>query len=353
MRKLASIQKIINISPIEGKDRIGLAQIEGWNCIVPKNEFKEGDLVVFCEPDSVFPKKPEFEFMSKYNYTVRTIKMAGKISQGVVLPMSILPKKQYQVGDDVTSVLGITKREEEEVKAVRPRKKYKNRIYTMIMNIYSNIMDKINKEKSKFPSFISKTDEERIQNHVEYFDYNIRWHLTEKIDGTSSTYYIRKKLFGYEYGVCSRNRRLYKEDSSVYWAVFKKYKLKKVLKSLLNGNKWVAIQGEIIAPNIQRNVYKVQEPTLYVYSIVYPYGRLSYKESELIAQEYCINHVPLLNDGKPLNIQKENVQSLLNMATAPSVLNFQTIREGIVFRATNGAASFKAVSPEYLLKHHL
>ena len=112
MRKLASIKQIKSIEPIDGKGRIVLAHIDGWQAIIRKDEFKENDFVIFCEPDSIMPQRPEFEFLAKRGYRIKTMKMGGVLSQGLILPCSLLPKNKYwKLNEDVTEVLGITQYE--------------------------------------------------------------------------------------------------------------------------------------------------------------------------------------------------------------------------------------------------
>lgn len=93
MRTLASIKTISDILPIESKDRIVLAMVDGWSVIVKKDEFHIGDSCVYVEIDSVLPEKPEFEFLRSKNFRIKTMKMAGVISQGICFPLSILPPK--------------------------------------------------------------------------------------------------------------------------------------------------------------------------------------------------------------------------------------------------------------------
>ena len=106
-RKLAHIEKIEWIRPIEGKDRIVLAGVLGWTVIIQKADYAVGDKIIFCEIDSVFPEKPEFEFLRSKKFRIKTMKMAGCISQGICFPLSILPNGEYNIGDDVTDIIGI------------------------------------------------------------------------------------------------------------------------------------------------------------------------------------------------------------------------------------------------------
>lgn len=110
MRKLASIREISAIHPIPGADRIEVAQVDGWECVVQKGEFQVGQHIVYVEVDSIVPDVPEFEFLRPRKFRVRTIKLRGQVSQGLVLPLSILPDgAPCDLGDDVTEVLHITK----------------------------------------------------------------------------------------------------------------------------------------------------------------------------------------------------------------------------------------------------
>ena len=205
-RKLASIKKITNIQPIEGADMIELASVGGWNVVVAKNvNHKVGDLVIYCEIDSFLPIKEEFEFLRKSSYKkmdeqegfrLKTMKLRGQLSQGLILPISILnpPGTNIYVesfeGLDVTEMLGIVK--------------YEPPIPTQLAG----------KVVGGFPSFIQKTDEERIQNlsnEYEHYKTNHKFFVTEKLDGTSMTVYLNEGKFG----VCSRNWELEKDEEKV------------------------------------------------------------------------------------------------------------------------------------------
>lgn len=186
---------------------------------------------------------------------------------------------------------------------------------------------------------------------------NEKWVATEKIDGQSGTFVLKrigKKSFWkkdkFDFIVCSRNLRIYNEDNSSYWAVAKKYKIEKVLKDLIKDNEWIAIQGECIAPNVQGNKYKVKEPDLYVFNLIYPSGRVdSLTAKEILTQEkYGLKFVPII--GTDISLKGKTVNEVLEYATGKSEL-YDTFREGIVFRSEDGIKSFKAISPAFLLKH--
>ncbi|MCQ2209096.1 MAG: hypothetical protein MJZ34_02280 [Paludibacteraceae bacterium] len=360
MRKLATIRKIESIEPIPQKDRIVLAHIDGWQAIVTKDDFKVGDTVIFCEPDSVLPKKPEFEFLSKYNYRIKTIKMSGIISQGLILNMSLLSSpSSFAIGDDVTDLLGVTQYEPPMDKDPRPRTQRQSFIDRILMRYswYRKLKDRLfGLGHTDFPDFIKKTDEERIQNHPEYLDLDCLWIGTEKLDGCSATYFLKKKKFlcfnYYEFGVCSRNIRLNKQDDSVYWRMVEQYNLKQTMKRMIKDADWMVLQGECIGRGIQKNIYRLSNNQLRIYSVITPKGRLNSSDSWDICNKYQLQHVPLLTNAAGVSLKGKTPQELLEKANGDTVLCAEPIlREGIVYRSLDGERSFKAVSPNYLLKH--
>lgn len=359
MRQLASIKTISDTLPIEGKDRIELAVVDGWQVIVKKGEYQIGDQTIFCEIDSVLPDKPEFEFLKKNKFRIKTMKMAGVLSQGICFPTSLLPQgKSYQVGDDVTDVMGITKytseKEDPEPREVNS-KEYHPIIRILMRNSLFRKMFLPKKESKGFPSFIPKTDETRIQNiPVILRNKDITFVAREKIDGQSGTFFLKKlkaKWFwqkdSYDFGVCSRNLRLWTEDNSSYWFVVKKYNIKQVLEQLIGDHDFVAIQGECVSPKVQGNKYKVSEPDLYAFNLIYPTGKVDCFTGEETLLKYGIKWAPLLCANYVL---PDTVNELLDYATSNSVL-YPTLREGVVLRNYNRNMSFKAVSPEFLIKN--
>lgn len=149
MRTLASIKEISEIHPIEGKDRIALAIIDGWSVIIQKSEFNVGDKCIYCEIDSVLPEKPEYEFLRKNNFRIKTMKMAGVISQGICFPLSFLPKGEYNVGDDVTEIMGIKQYEKTMDKdpVIAPKHKKKYPRFLMRMSWFRKLVFRMNKLK--------------------------------------------------------------------------------------------------------------------------------------------------------------------------------------------------------------
>lgn len=370
MRKLATIRKITKIEPILGKDRVEMAYIDGWTAMVSKaDNFQPGDMVVFCEEDSVFPHDEQWEFLKKYNYRIKIQRFKAEngyiYSQGLVLPLSVLSDvKKVKLGDDVTETLHITQYEPD-MDIERDTKKGNK--FLMKFKWYRKLMKRKNKGSGKFPSEVSKTDEERIQNYISdgfdcYVDENnvlrIRdddeYIATEKVDGQSCTFLLRKKKFllffnRYEYLVCSRNL-VNKDPNSSYNIVSKKYNIEKVLKSLINKKNldWVCIQGECIGPNIQQNKYHANNYQLYVFNLIdNKHGRWDIYSMRNIIEENNINCVPIVDC---FSLKGKSVEDILDISNGKSWL-YDTLREGIVFRSLDGKKSFKAVSPEFLFKY--
>lgn len=359
MRQLATIKRITSVADIPNKDRIGLAVIDGWTVIVQKAEFKPDDLCVFCEIDSLLPDAEWCSFLKDHH--IRTMKMAGCISQGICFPLRILPAGQeYNEGDDVTEILGITKWERPDATDVKTpdNEKKKTRKYPKWLMRYAwfrQLVYKFDHRGSKaFPDFLSKTDETRIQNAPFYLNMDIPWVMTEKVDGQSGSFAVKKthRLFGkrYEYIVCSRNLRLYTKDDSSYWKVSDRYKIEEALTAIAReyNLEWVAIQGECVGPKVQGNKYKLTEPDLYVFNfITSDHGRWPTGDGKRIAEEHGLQWVPIVGLGSiPIRVEK-----MLELAHGPSKIA-DIDREGLVCRSLDGKHSFKAVDPEFLLKWH-
>ena len=359
-RTLASIRRVSGKADIPNKDRIELAFFDGWQIIVKKGEFNVGDLAVFVEIDSILPERPEFEFLRSKDFRIKTMKMAGVLSQGICFPMDILPKGDYKEGQDVTYILGVKQYEKTMDKDVVPAKR-SNPVKKFFFRfwIIRRFFGRTKKEKQGFPDFISKTDETRIQNIPHILENkDIKYGVTEKIDGQSGTFFLRRiksriPLFKdrFEFGVCSRNVRLFYPDNSSYWFVAKKYNIERVLHDIIGENEFVAIQGECIGPNVQGNKYKVTEPDLYVFNLVYPDGKISTFEMHNRMAAYGLKSVPILYDGYRVTFTlPDTVKELLDMANGQSAIG-DTLREGLVFRNHELKISFKAVSPEFLIKY--
>jgi RNA ligase (TIGR02306 family) len=325
----ASIQKIIDIRPIENADSIEKAYVLGWQVVVKKGQFKVGDLVVFVTIDSVLPPKPEFEFLAKNKYRVRTIKLRGELSQGIIFPATILPDKKWRgAGDDVSEILGVTHYE-------KPVPGGFNQGDT----------------KGNFPPWFPKTDEERIQNVPEVLDElrDNSYVITEKCDGTSCTIYFNRG----EFGVCSRNMEKKDSESSVYWQMARKYDLEKKLRNL---NRNLAIQGELCGPGIQKNKLGLKELDFFVFDIfdIDDGKYMSYPKQLQIITSFELNKVPLIQFGEGFAF---DLEQLLEKAKG-KYNGTDNDREGIVVRALYGdfsekmrsRISFKVLNNDFLLK---
>lgn len=334
----------------------------GWSVIVQKSEFNVGDKCVYVEVDSVLPEKPEFEFLRKRDFRIKTMKMAGVLSQGICFPLSILPEGNYEVGDDVTELLGITKYDEYMDEAKEDAKKPKSPLRQFmfrhrITRPLAKLLWRPKRVADDFPDFVSKTDETRIQN-MPYILENkeTKWIGREKIDGQSGTFFLRRIKSPipflpdrYDFGVCSRNRRLMKPDGSTFWQVAEKYNLREVLKEMICEQDWVCIQGEVIGPKVQGNKYHVTEPDLYCFNLLYPGRKVPCETAEDAVGVHGLKWVPLVVKDFTL---PDTVSEVLDFATGDSALH-PTLREGVVFRNYQTGQSFKAVSNEFLLKHNL
>lgn len=360
MRHLATIQRIERIDPIEGRDRIGLAKVEGWRVIVALDQFKAGDLCVYVEIDSVLPEHEEFEFLRSKKFRIRTMKMAGVYSEGICFPMSILPVSNYpwEIGDDVTELLGIRKYDEygDEAPPAKPQKPdswlrgflFRHRITRPLARL---LYSETKRERDGFPPEVSKTDETRIQNlpYEELLGKDLRYEVREKLDGQSATYLLRKRRWPFrnEFVVCSRNIRLTTPDDSSYWQMAEKYHIREALEELIDGHAWICLQGEIIGPGIQGNPYALSERALYGFNLIWPEGKEEATLAEARMRAHGIPWVPMI-DGSfalPLTCDK-----MVRLADGVSKIA-PVAREGLVLRNYAKHISFKAVSQAYLVGH--
>jgi RNA ligase (TIGR02306 family) len=201
--------------------------------------------------------------------------------------------------------------------------------------------------KGLFPSFIQKTDQERVQNLVEVIAETARTHhrfeVTEKLEGSSMTVFMRDG----EFGVCSRNLELKFSESNAFWAAAIKYDIENKMR--LIGLNDIAIQGELIGPGIQGNIYNLTTPEFHVFD-VYNIREGEYLTPQLrrdIVAMLQLKHVPVIMSD--VMLPSGNVQDILAMAEGKSMLNDKQEREGIVFKSVIGGVTFKAISNRYLI----
>jgi hypothetical protein len=358
-RKLASIQTILALDPIEGADKIEKATIMGWQVVVKKGEFEVGQKVVYIEIDSIVPDRAEFEFLRDRKFRVRTIKLRKQVSQGLALPVSILPNgSKFDVDDDVTDLLGVKKYDPQadaEAKLVEAKLQKSSPIVRFLSRfaIFRKLFFK--SKKGSFPSFISKTDETRIQNipSILQKEKDTEFIVTEKLDGQSATYFLirgKKPLFGkqnYDFGVCSRNLLLPIEDNSSYWTIAKQLNIKEVLMELIGDNQFIALQGEILGEGIQGNKYKVKGYDFYAFNLKYPNRKLDSVTAMVMLLQHNIKFVPILDTHFKL---KDTVAEMVEFAKGKSTL-LPILREGVVIRNYDKDISFKSINPDFLLKN--
>jgi len=353
-RKLATIREVKEVRDIPGADKIQLAIVDGWECVIKRGEAKSGDQVIYIEIDSILPEKPEFEFLRVRSFRIKTIKLRGQISQGLVLPLSYLAGKKYKLGDDVTEEMGIKKydpelAQEREITLSKPKSKIGK--WLMKFEWYRNWKRRrIASSRGAFPSWISKTDETRIQNLVKDFNRVIeqktKFFVTEKLDSQSFTTYIDNHNIT---GICSRNMGVSKKESSNYSQVFNNYGIEKMLleikKSLKAKN--VVIQGEICGPGIQGNKYKFQKLQLFVFNFIVDGKIKNYTEMQTVLLPKGLQLVPLLAENFEL---LPTIPDMVNYSKGMSVVKTDQKREGVVIRDYDYNFSFKVINPEFLLE---
>jgi RNA ligase (TIGR02306 family) len=338
-RKLASVRKIDEINPIEGADAIEVATVGGWKVVVKKGEFKAGDLAFYLEIDSFVPTfvapfltKPG-HYPKTYNgfegERLRTVRLRGQISQGLLLPCKGWVNEdgtqhEFAEDEDVTNVLGI--------------QKWEAPLSAQLAGV----------AKGNFPSFIPKTDQERIQNlkrEIHHWnEINAGFEVTEKLDGSSMTVY----LYEGEFGVCSRNLNLKESEDNTFWKVARELNLEAKLR-IMGGN--LSLQGELIGPGIQKNPYGLDKHEFYLFDI-YDINTGEYTapfSRHIDAKQLEIKHVPIITVST--NLGGTDMDAFLKYAEGKSALNSKTEREGLVYKCIQSPGeSFKVISNKFLLK---
>lgn len=382
MRKLAYIQLVSDVTAIPKYDRVELATIGGWQCIVPKvDNITVGTPVVYFEVDSQVPAKEPFLFLEQRKYRIRTLKMCGVVSQGLAMPLHHFPELaarfeagRLSEGDDVTDVLGVTKYDpqaaQEELETRQKNVKH-NPIREFFMQFawFRAIHRKLFPGQRKgWPEFISKTDETNIQNMPSVLNTHkyreVYW--SEKLEGQSASYFVATGPYFLNFtktafGVCSRNVYLKTPTNCTWWNVAHQYNIEDKLRSYKTElGRDVCIQGEIVGPGIQGNIYNLSEHAFFVFNVFDVATQVQYTLDEMM--QFCkrvgLNHVPILDRGPFINSNDEvfTIEQLLKMSDGTSVLQQGVLREGIVIRSCSNISqgkplSFKVRSPKYLLLH--
>ena len=338
-RKMATIRRIEEIRPIPKADAIEAARVGGWWVVIRKAEYAVGDLAVYCEIDSFIPTaiapfltKPEHYpkvFEGVEGERLRTVKLRGQISQGLLLSIeSVFPGKDRsfywsQLDTDVSELLGIVKYE---------------------APIPANLAGEV---RGMFPSWIPKTDQERVQNlSTELVDWqaqNLTWEVSEKLEGSSMTVYLRDD----DFGVCSRNLDLREAEGNTLWAVARRLDLETLLRST---GRNLALQGELIGDGIQGNIYKLRGQNFYLFDI-YDIDAGEYLRPTArreLATRLNIPQAPVLDNAAVLT----DMQALLIKADGKSVMgNVAPWREGEVYKCNELPVSFKVISNRYLMEN--
>lgn len=333
-RKLASIQRIIDIQPIPNADAIEVATVKGWKLVVKKNEFKVGDKAIYFEIDSFLPIVPMFEFLRTSSYRkmgeqegfrLRTVKMRGKISQGLLAPLSILNDASqdcvdWQEGYDVTEMLGVIKYE-------RPIP-----------------IELLGKMRGGFPSMIPSTSLERIQNLYDEYDEmkNDTYLFTEKLNGHSATFYLVDNLFS----ICSRDVDLLETPENLMWKLAREMGIEEKMRTIGYN---VALQAEFIGDGIMKNPYKIQGKAFRFFKAfdVDKYEYLNKDNFKLLIENLGLQTVPFIDEDVKL---PSTIDEFLMSAEGQSKLNPNTKREGLVVYSSDMKRQFKVIANSLLLK---
>lgn len=427
-RRLATIRTIAKIEPIEGADKIVKATVDGWELVTQKDNYKVGDLCLYFEIDAFLPVREEFEFLRKGcfksttnlgdGFRIKTIKLRGQVSQGLSLPLSdfferkdgrfyymkdvllepsMMPDKEavwLEEGTDVTEYLKVQKYE-------KPVHSPGSRLGPM-------------HAKGSFPSFIPKTDQERVQNclggikkwvfygkpevteitkdvplgpeflkaleaglytnteALRYFKSGEQWFRSEsvrnppevimdrtgfewslKVDGSSMTVYHNDGT----YGVCSRNFDLKRDPDSVFWQTALS---SGVLEFMVQDGRNVGIQGELMGPGVQGNREGFEHHKFFVFDVYDIDAKRHMTPAE--RDRYMAN---VFEMSDPDNVVLEHVPligdgilAFTEDLTVSEFLKYANIKsinhpiaEGVVFKSiVEGGPSFKAINNEFLLK---
>jgi RNA ligase (TIGR02306 family) len=380
-RKLASIQKIAEIKPIEGADAIEAVRVLGWWVVAKKSEFNVGDLVCYFEVDAFIPhelapflskgKEPR-EFGGVKGEKLRTIRLRGQLSQGLVLPAENIIEYIVTNNEDIS--LGVHFKDNYDksylTKIVKTGTRENiclideacEKIYLIEVGLDLTELLGIQKweapipaqlsgkMKGNFPSWARKTDQERCQNlwdEIKAADNaGVRYEISVKLDGSSMS--VGMSPDG-EYTVCSRNLSLLTDqEGNSFVDLARKLDLESKLSEL---NRPLMISGELMGPSVQWNQEKLTEHQFFVFDIFDPRtgAYVTSKERLELVNQLGLQHAPILETGVTLSeLGIQSLDDLLAYAEGPSI-NAKH-REGVVFKSLDGSFSFKTISNAWLLK---
>lgn len=335
--KLATIEIISAIRPHANADRLEIATVLGWQTIIAKGSFKEGDRAVMVVIDTILPAAPWSAFLADKKdpakpIRLRTIKLRGEYSQGLLLPLDVLPEhvRDWQIGADVGAELGI--------------KKYEKEIPAALSGIC----------KSTFPVHLAcKTDEDNGLSNPDIVAFVLGHDtlvVTKKLDGSSGTIIWEEGKGITE--VCSRNMSLVESEGNAFWQAARKLKLDD-FQDIANPGDRVVIQGELMGPGIQGNQLGLNKPELFIYQIKHSVDGYA-DDEELRASGSLLEAkvVPLVAvlDQREGRVTLAKLQEMADAQTLPD----GSPAEGIVIRPhptvafSNGRpAGFKIINRNY------
>lgn len=415
-RELAYICVVDDVTPIENADRLELAHIRGWQCVVGKGEFHKGDLAVYFETDAQVPDVEPFssmEFLAAKHFKIKIQKIRGVLSNGLLVPVSafgweldnssVITKRdasgnvieRLRDRDGLTERLGVIYNEPEDNFRKAPSKdKYKKmaarfpKLFSKfpIKQLYKSkwgkkllfiFFGRKSDKRNEFPNWVVKTDETRVENMPWILSNKTPWIASEKIDGSSSTYSVKKlKKNRYIYYVCSRNVVMQTQEycwKKDHWVAVGKAEKKdpneiyykkdfysemsdfyNIAETLLdiakkNNEEYVTFQGEVFGEGVQKRNYSMKIRDLRGFNLIFESkGRLGSIEGAAIMKEYKIPWVPIVDDNY---ILPDTIEELKKYVAGKSVID-GGMREGIVFRSPDGKRSFKCVDDAFVYQFH-
>lgn len=362
MRKLASVVEIASCDPIPETERLSVATMtgKGWRVVTGRDEFAPGDRAVYFEIDSYLPPDDERfaflrerclrKFVSKSGGVLRegvrikTAKLRGVVSQGLLMPVAAFPEANgLEVDADLTDLLKVDHYDE-----------VKEQLQPAMGNpLNSDAM-------GAFPSYIPKSDEERLQGLTEYFTLlkGRLFEITAKDDGSSATMFFSPTIDSKEpFGVCSRNLRLKRPVEggavSAFWQVAVKYDIEAKLKKVYEESHLeIALQGELVGPGINADRDRYTEYEFHVFRIwdVCAQRFMTPRDRVAFCAKLAIPHVQVLHEDFPFFDEVTTMDAALKFAEGKTLRGNE--REGIVLKASDGIddTHFKIVSNRYLLK---
>lgn len=372
-RKLATLQTIKTVEPAENSDALDLITFKevGWQCISERGLHHPEKRVVYVEADAFVPT-PVAPWLTKPGKTpstyngvdgerLKTVKLRGNLSQGIILNPDDMKSAYIEQFNEASY--------SPEIKSI-----YNNQCLPLLAaNNHHSVEDGFDftgflgiqlwerpepsgaqgNRRGNFPSYIRKTDQERIQNlynkvrrraeedPLEFFE------VTEKLDGSSMTVYVNKD--GYV-GVCSRNNDLLDEPGVTFWEVAHRYKLPEKLGEMAYSS--LAIQGELVGPSVQGNKLGLKERDFYVFDI-WNIDTQEYLDSttrQQVVESLGLKHVPIIRESLTMNFFCD-LKDVLAFSDGKSALNDKVLREGLVYKSKKYPNfSFKAISNQWLLK---